>query len=75
MSGIHTAYRDQIVRCIVGAQPAMLSTAYDSATLDAICRRLTDAEEAMQLLCAKGYARPAQSLVDVVRSLPSVRAD
>lgn len=63
-------YRDRIVRAVVGTRPAILAKEADTAALDRICRGLVDAEEAKQLLCAKGYGAPSQSLADLVRSLP-----
>lgn len=75
MSTDVTAYRDLVIRCVLGSQPAMLAREHDPASLDSICRRLADAAEAKRLLCAKGYAHPAQSLADVVRALPSAKVD
>lgn len=63
-------YRDRIIRAVVGTRPAILAKAADTTALDRICSRLVDAEEAAQLLCAKGYGSPCQSLADLVRKLP-----
>jgi hypothetical protein len=65
-------YRDRIVRAVLGTRPAIMAKEVDGAALDRICRGLVEAEEAKQLLCAKGYGFPSQSLVDLVRALPSV---
>lgn len=66
-------YRDRIVRAVVGTRPAILAKEADAAALDRICQGLADAEEAKQLLCAKGYGLPSQSLSDLVRALPSTK--
>lgn len=63
-------YRHQLIRAVLGTHPAMLAREADPVALDCVCRRLDDAERALQLLCAKGYGRPAQSLVELVRELP-----
>jgi len=63
-------YRDRIVRAVLGMRPAILAKEVDTTALDRICRGLADAEEAKQLLCAKGYGFPSQSLPDLVRALP-----
>ncbi len=75
MSSILMVYRHQVIRCVLGTHPAMLAKEHDPDGLISICRRLSDAQEAMQLLCAKGYARPNLSLVDIVRALPNAKAD
>lgn len=64
-------YRDRIVRAVLGTRPAVLAKEADTAAVDRICRGLVDAEEAKQLLCAKGYGFPSQSLADLVRDLPA----
>lgn len=66
-------YRDQIVRAVLGEGPAVLAKAANMAALDRFCQGLADAEEAKQLLCAKGYGIPSQSLADLVRALPPAR--
>ena len=63
-------YRDRIVRAVLGTRPAILAKEADTAAVDRICRAMADAEEAKQLLCAKGYGFPSQSLTDLVRTLP-----
>jgi hypothetical protein len=73
MPNLILIYRDRIVRAVVGTRPAILAKEADTAALDRICRGLVDAEEAKQLLCAKGYGFPSQSLVDLVRALPPSR--
>lgn len=66
-------YRDRIMRAVVGTRPAILAKAADTAAIDRLCMGLAEAEEAKQLLCAKGYGFPSQSLPDLVRKLPSVK--
>ena len=66
-------YRDRIMRAVVGTRPAILAKEADTAALDRICQGLADAEEAKQLLCAKGYGFPSQSLADLVRRLPRAK--
>jgi len=73
MPNLVLIYRDRIVRAVVGTRPAILAKEADTAAIDRICRGLVDAEEAKQLLCAKGYGLPSQSLVDLVRVLPPAR--
>lgn len=73
MSNVHLIYRDRIVRAVTGTRPAALATVLDTTALDRFCMGLADAEEAKQLLCAKGYGSPDQSLVDLVRALPKCK--
>lgn len=63
-------YRDRIMRAVVGTRPAILAKEADAAAIDRLCMGLAEAEEAKQLLCAKGYGFPSQSLPDLVRKLP-----
>lgn len=74
MPNLILIYRDRIMRAVVGTRPAILAKEADTAAIDRICRGLVDAEEAKQLLCAKGYGLPSQSLVDLVRALPPATA-
>lgn len=62
-------YRHQVVQVVLGTHPAMLEKEADPAGLESLCRRLHDAEGAIQLLRANGYAWPEQSLTDLVRML------
>jgi hypothetical protein len=62
-------YRHQIIRAVLGTHPAILAKEADPVALESLCRRLNDAEGAIQLLCKNGFAWPAQSLTDLVRSL------
>jgi hypothetical protein len=73
MPDLNLIYRDQMVRAVVGTRPAILAKEADTAALDRFCQRLADAEEAIQLLCAKGYGFPSQSLADLVRAVPDRR--
>ena len=68
---INLMHRDLVVRSVVGTRPAILAKEADVAALDRICQRLTDAEEAIKLLCANGYGLPSRSLPDMVRVLIS----
>jgi hypothetical protein len=72
MPDVNLIYRDRIIRAVVGTRPAILAKEADTTALDRICQSLVDAEEAKQLLCAKGYGFPSQSLADLVRRLPKV---
>ena len=73
MPDLNLIYRDQMVRAVTGTRPAILTKEVDTAVLDRFCKRLADAEEAIQLLCAKGYGRPSQSLADLARAVPDRR--
>lgn len=73
MPEVSLIYRDRIVRAVVGTRPAILAVTADTAALDRLCQRLADAEEAIQLLCAKGYGLPSQSLPELVRALPDLK--
>lgn len=66
-------YRHQLIRAVLGTHPAILAKEADPVALDSLCRRLDDAEGAIQLLCANGYAWPSQSLTDLVRGLLQAR--
>jgi hypothetical protein len=61
-------YRDRIVRAVLGTRPAIMAREADTTALDRICKRLVDAEEAAQLLCANGHGLPGDSLLDLVRA-------
>lgn len=74
MTDLLIVYRHQIVRTVLGTHPAMLAKEADPIGLDCLCRRLADAQEAAELLCANGYGWPAQSLTDMVRRLLPVKA-
>jgi hypothetical protein len=65
--GLHDVYRDQIVRAVLGTHPAMLAREADPVALDCLCRRLMDAQDAMQLMRANGFGRYSDSLADMVR--------
>lgn len=71
MSNTAHIYRDEIMRATVGVRPAMLAQPVDAVALDRICQRLVDDEEAASILLHKGWAKPGQSLADVVRQLPA----
>lgn len=71
MSQLILIYRDRIVRAVLGTRPAMLAREADTTALDRICSALVEAEQAKQLLCAKGYGLPSQSLSDLARALPN----
>lgn len=66
-------YRDVVARAVLGTRPAILAKEADTAALDRICHTLADAEVAKQLLCAKGYGSPSETLADLVRALPPAR--
>jgi hypothetical protein len=73
MPDLNLIYRDQMIRAVLGTRPAILAKEADTAALDCFCQRLADAEEAIRLLCAKGYGWPSQSLVDLARAVPDRR--
>lgn len=73
MPDLNLIYRDQMVRAVLGTRPAILAKEADTAALDRFCQRLAAAEEAIQLLCAKGYGWPSQSLVELARAVPDRR--
>lgn len=70
MSDLLTVYRHQLIRSVLGTHPAMLAKEHDPVALDNICRRMADAQEALQLLWAKGYGKPDLTLAEIVRALP-----
>lgn len=67
-----TVYRDQMVRGALGTRPAMLAKEADTALLDRLALRLADAELAIELLRAKGYGTRGNSLLDMIKALPSI---
>lgn len=73
MPDLKEIYRHQLVRSTLGMRPAIIATPADPTALDRFCQRLADAEEAIQMLCAKGYGSPAQSLADLVRRVPRAK--
>jgi hypothetical protein len=66
---VHDVYRHQIVRAVLGEHPAILSKEADPVALTCLCRRLVDAQKAMELLRANGCGRYSDSLADMVRVL------
>ena len=73
MPDVNLIYRDRMVRAVTGTRPAALATVADTRALDRLSTALADAEDAKQLLCAKGYGVPTQSLTELVRSLPKAK--
>jgi predicted amidohydrolase YtcJ len=69
MSGLIDTYRHQAIYAVTGEHPAVLAKIADPAALDSLCRRLADADEARQILCANGHGWPNQSLADFVRAV------
>jgi len=67
-----TVYRDQMVRAVLGARPAMLAKEADTAALGRLAQRLAEDEQAMELLRAKGYGKRGMSILDMVQALPEV---
>lgn len=65
-------FREMIVRAVLGKSPAILSPVADTEALDAMCQRLSDCEQALEIFRAKGYGKPEQSLVEVARMLPEM---
>lgn len=72
MPDLAEIYRHQLVRSTLGMRPAIIAEPADSTALDRFCQRLADADEAIQMLCAKGYGVPSQSLADLVRRVPTL---
>lgn len=66
---VHDVYRHQIVRAVTGKHPAMLSKEADPVAVTCLCRRLVDAQDAMELLRANGHGRYSDSLASMVRTL------
>ena len=64
-----TVYRDQMVRAVLGARPAMLAKEADVAALNRLAQRLAEDEAAVELLRANGYGRRAAGLLDMVKAL------
>jgi hypothetical protein len=73
MYDVSLIYRDRIVRAVTGTRPAALANAVDTTALDRFCQTLADAEDAKQLLCAKGFGVPSQSLLELVRAALGVK--
>jgi hypothetical protein len=69
MSDLHTIYRHQLIRAVLGTRPAILAKEADTAALDRLCQRLVDAEVAIHLLCSNGCGMPSHALPDLVRAL------
>lgn len=65
-------FRDLIVRAVLGKSPAIFSPVADTEALDAMCQRLAECEQALEIFRAKGYGKPEQSLVEVARMLPEM---
>ena len=70
MIDVALVYRDQMVRGVVGQRPAILTQCADLTLLNKLSQRLADDEFAHQLLRAKGYGKPGQTLAEIVRDLP-----
>ncbi len=71
---LNLVYRDQMVRAVMGAGPALQAKEADTAALARFAQRLADAEEAIQLLCANGYGIPAQPLPELVRAALNIKS-
>jgi len=60
-------YSHHVIRVVLGTHPAMLAKVADPVGLECLCRRLSEAERALDLLCKNGYS--GQPLSDLVRTL------
>lgn len=60
-------YSHQVIRVVLGTHPAMLAKVADPVGLESLCRRLSDAERALDLLSKNGYS--GQPLTELVRTL------
>lgn len=70
MINLVRVYRDQMIRAVLGSRPAILAREANTTALEQMAQRLADAEEALELLRARGYGMRGQTLVEVVRALP-----
>jgi hypothetical protein len=62
-------YRDEIVRSVLGACPAISAKEANPSAVQSICRQLVDAENAKAILRANGFGRNSDSISDMVRTL------
>jgi hypothetical protein len=62
-------FRDEMVRAVVGACPAIQAKEASPLAIDSMCRQLVDAESAKAMLRANGYGRNTDSITDMVRTL------
>lgn len=69
MPGEQETFRHQMVRAVLGTQPAILAKEADPTALDSLCRQLVDAQDAKALLRANGCGRHTDSLAAMVRTL------
>jgi hypothetical protein len=68
-SHVQDILRHHIIGAVTGKHPAALVNEADPVALNCFCYSLADAAEAKRLLCTNGYAWPARSLTDMVRTL------
>jgi hypothetical protein len=64
-------YRDQIIRAVTGGKPAMVFHVVDETALRRLCERLTEAEQAVEMLRAKGYGHPGLLLNELAATIPN----
>jgi hypothetical protein len=69
MAGEHDTYRHQMVRAVIGTEPAIPAKESDPVALDSLCRQLVDAQAFKALLRANGCNRYTDSLAAMVRTL------
>lgn len=65
----HLEYRDQIVRAVLGTDPAMTAIVANPEALDAIANVLAENERAKAMLCANGCGEAGQGIDVMVRQL------
>lgn len=75
VADVNDVFRHQMVRAVLGTQPAMLSKEADPVAITSLCRQLVDAQDAKALLRANGCGRHTDSLAAMVRTLLEGRAD
>lgn len=55
-------HRDNIVRAVLGTNPAMTATVANPEALDAIANVLAENERAKAMLCRNGYGEAGQGI-------------
>jgi hypothetical protein len=63
-------HRDNIVRAILGTNPAMTAIVANPEALDAIANVLAENERAKAILCAKKYGAPNMTIDAMVKLVP-----
>lgn len=66
-------HRDNIVRAVLGTNPAMTATVANPEALDAIANVLAENERAKAMLCAQGCGEAGQGIDVMVRVLVNAK--